>query len=448
MPLRPITITPNFLSTAPSCLIACGGTRVLCTATIEEGAPSFLRGKGQGWLTAEYAMLPASTGRRKARDGIKRDGRGVEIGRLIGRSLRQAVDMRKLGDRTITIDCDVLEADGGTRTASITGGFVALVLAVDALIRAGKLFDTPIIRQVAAISAGVVHGAPVLDLCYQEDSRADVDMNVVMDGEGHFIEIQGTGEGNVFARETLNLLLDSAAEGIAALQQAQREALGEAARWIAPKVPRLLLASNNAHKAAELRELLAGRYEVLSLKEAGLAMDIEETGKTFAENAIIKAEAVMKATGVAALADDSGLTVKARRGAPGVHSARYAGAGHDDAANNAKLLQNLAGKRRPWSAQFRCAMALARPGRPTLVIQGAVPGEIIETARGEDGFGYDPLFLYENGQTFAEMDAAAKNAVSHRARAVQALLGALAAEDAGESPSPAMRIGGIIPAAR
>ena len=147
---------PNFVSTAAgSCLIETGGTRVICTASVEEGVPPFLRGKGCGWLTAEYAMLPASTGRRKQRDGLKKDGRGVEISRLIGRALRQAVDRERLGERTITIDCDVLEADGGTRTAAITGGFVALVGAIDRLIREGKLRESPIIHQIAAISAAI-----------------------------------------------------------------------------------------------------------------------------------------------------------------------------------------------------------------------------------------------------------------------------------------------------
>ena len=151
---------PNFVSTAAgSCLIETGGTRVICTASVEEGVPPFLRGKGCGWLTAEYAMLPASTGRRKQRDGLKKDGRGVEISRLIGRALRQAVDRERLGERTITIDCDVLEADGGTRTAAITGGFVALVGAIDRLIREGKLRESPIIHQIAAISAGRVYRA-------------------------------------------------------------------------------------------------------------------------------------------------------------------------------------------------------------------------------------------------------------------------------------------------
>ena len=430
MPLRPVTITTRFLRTAPSCLMECGGTRVLCTATVQEGVPPFLRGTGRGWLTAEYAMLPASTGTRKARDGIKKDGRSVEIARLIGRSLRQAVDLERLGERTISIDCDVLEADGGTRTASITGGFVALALAVEDLIAGGKLLDSPIVRQVAAVSVGLVEGVPVLDLCYEQDHRADVDMNVVMDRRGNFIEVQGTGEGDVFPREALNTLLDLAAEGTCALLQKQREALGESARWIAPRTPRLLLATNNEHKTRELRALLKDHYDVISLREAKVVADVEENGETFAENAVIKAEAILGMTGHPSLADDSGLVVDALDGDPGVRSARYAGIHGDDGANNRLLLQNLAGKPGGRTARFVCAMALARPGKETLVVEGSVEGRIIEGPRGTEGFGYDPLFEYENGETFAEMAEEAKNAISHRARAAMALLAALEGEQA------------------
>ena len=411
--MRKITIETNFLR-APSCLISCGGTRVLCAATVTEGVPPFLKGRGQGWLTAEYAMLPASTGNgRKARDGVKKDGRGVEISRLIGRALRQAVDLTRLGERTITVDCDVIEADGGTRCASITGGFVAVCLAVDRLIAEHKLFDSPIVRQVAAVSCGVVAGENALDLCYEQDSRADVDMNVVMDENRNLIEIQGTGEHAVFPRARLSALLDLAEEGIDALMAA----------------PRLLFATNNAHKAREVKEILAGRYEVLSLREAGIELDVEETGKTFAENALLKAEAVTKLTGCAALADDTGLCVDALDGAPGVYSARYAGEHGNDAANVALLEENLKNVPAPRTARFICAMALTRPGREPLVVEGRAEGEIISECRGENGFGYDPVFLYAGGEkTFAEMSESEKNAVSHRKRAAAALIAALEAE--------------------
>ena len=224
---RPVEIQTDFVRTAAgSCLIATGNTRVICTASVEEGVPPFLKGKGPGWVTAEYAMLPASTTQRKKRDGIKKDGRSVEIQRLIGRSLRQAVDMTKLGERTITLDCDVLEADGGTRTASITGAMVALTCAVDRLMAEGKLLASPIVHQVAAISCGVVDNVPCLDLCYQEDSSAQVDMNVVMNEKGEFIELQGTGEGRAFTLAEQQELVRLCAKGNRELLAIQKEVLG------------------------------------------------------------------------------------------------------------------------------------------------------------------------------------------------------------------------------
>ena len=197
--MRAVTILPDYTEMAAgSVLICCGRTRVLCTASVQDGVPPFLKGKGTGWLTAEYAMLPGATPQRKARDGVKKDGRSVEIQRLIGRSLRAACDFSRMGERTVYIDCDVLQADGGTRTASITGAFVALCLAVHKLIASGEMVDSPIVRQVAAISVGVVDDICTLDLEYQQDSRAQVDMNIIMtrdaQGEMGFVEVQGTGE--------------------------------------------------------------------------------------------------------------------------------------------------------------------------------------------------------------------------------------------------------------
>ncbi len=340
--LRPCEITVGFVGTADgSCLIRCGGTRVICTASIDESVPPFLKGKNVGWLTAEYSMLPASTGRRKARDGVKKDGRGVEISRLIGRALRQAVDRRFLGERTITIDCDVLEADGGTRTASITGGFVALVCAVDKLLKQGKLKESPIVHQIAAVSAGIVDDVPCLDLCYLEDSAAQTDMNFVMDETGAFVELQGTGEGRAFSRGELNEILALGEKGIDELHEKQREALGDMARHIAPKRT-IVIASNNAHKIQEISHMLEDRLNVISMAEAGFTDEIDENGETFEENAAIKARAVAKATGYCALGDDSGLSVDALDGAPGVHSARYCGRHGDDKANNDLLIANMA----------------------------------------------------------------------------------------------------------
>ena len=225
--MRKTAIKRDYLR-APSCLITCGGTRVLCTATVAEGVPPFLKGKGQGWLTAEYAMLPASTGNgRKSRDGLKKDGRGVEISRLIGRSLRQAVDLTRLGERTVTIDCDVLEADGGTRCASITGGFVALWLACKKLLDEGVIETMPLTAQVAAVSVGIFEDEAVLDLNYAEDSHAIVDCNVVMTSAGQFIEVQGTGEGRPFSDTELKKLLGLGKRGCARLCRAQSKVMGE-----------------------------------------------------------------------------------------------------------------------------------------------------------------------------------------------------------------------------
>ena len=420
--LRPCEMTPDFVSTAAgSCLIRCGGTRVICTATVEEGVPPFLRGQGVGWLTAEYAMLPASTGRRKARDGVKKDGRGVEISRLIGRALRQAVDRRYLGERTITIDCDVLEADGGTRTASITGGFVALCCAVDKLLRTGKIKESPVVHQIAAVSAGLVADTPCLDLCYAEDSAAQTDMNFVMNEAGAFIELQGTGEGRAFSRDELNELIALGEKGVRTLHALQREALGKRAAVIAPRRT-LVIASNNAHKIREISDMLDDSLRVISMREAGFDGEIDESGETFEENARIKAQAVARATGYCALGDDSGLSVDALSGAPGVRSARFAGAHGDDAANNALLMEKLRDvPAQDRTAQFVCAMALALPNGETHAVQGSCPGVITFAPRGEGGFGYDPYFEYVSGQTFAEMDEAEKNRVSHRSLALQAI---------------------------
>ncbi len=416
-------IIPDYVRTAAgSCLIETGGTRVICTASVEEGVPPFLRGRGEGWLTAEYAMLPASTGKRKSRDGVKKDGRGVEISRLIGRSLRQAVDRRMMNGWTITIDCDVLEADGGTRTASITGGFVALVCAVDKMMRKGQLKESPVRRQIAAVSAGIVDQVPCLDLCYEEDSSAQVDMNFVMDDSGRFTEIQGTGEGRTFSRDEMDQLTDLGELGCRELMSLQKKALGDRKQWIAP--PRtLVLASDNPHKVSELREMLGEKYRVLTMSEAGFEGEIDENGSTFEENALIKARAVRDFTGFPALADDSGLSVDYLNGEPGVHSARYCGYHGDDKANNDLLISRLAGvPAGERTASFVSCVALCLPGGTEKAVRGECPGVITFEPRGNGGFGYDPYFETVTGETFAEMDAESKNKISHRARAMALML--------------------------
>ena len=227
--LRPIRITRGFTRHAEgSVLVEFGETRVLCTASVEETVPGFLRGKGQGWLTAEYGMLPRATHTRSAREAAKgkQSGRTQEIQRLIGRSLRAVVDLAALGERQITIDCDVLQADGGTRTAAITGACVAVRDALDKLVAEGKLASSPMTDFVAAVSVGIYKGTPVLDLDYDEDSDCDTDMNVVMTGAGGLIEVQGTAEGAAFSRAELNALLDLAEAGIGRLTELQQAALG------------------------------------------------------------------------------------------------------------------------------------------------------------------------------------------------------------------------------
>ncbi|HEX3847373.1 MAG TPA: ribonuclease PH [Steroidobacteraceae bacterium] len=225
--LRPVSFVRGYTRHAEgSVLVAFGETRVLCTASIEDSVPSFLRGQAQGWVTAEYGMLPRATHTRSAREAArgKQSGRTQEIQRLIGRALRAVVDLKALGERTVTVDCDVLQADGGTRTAAITGGFVALADAVDTLLKRRVIASNPLHGQIAAVSVGIFRGAPVLDLDYAEDSNAETDMNVVMNSGGAFVEVQGTAEGHAFRRHELDRLLDLAAAGIARLHEAQRGA--------------------------------------------------------------------------------------------------------------------------------------------------------------------------------------------------------------------------------
>jgi len=228
--LRPVAITPGYVRTATgSALIEVGETRVICTASVEESVPRWMAGKGRGWVTAEYSMLPASTGDRKPRDVSKGrpDGRTVEIQRLIGRALRGVVDFEALGERTVYLDCDVLQADGGTRTAAITGAYVALALAGQRLRAEERITGSPLAGDVAAVSCGIVDGVALLDLDYPEDSRAEVDANVVMTGDGGLVEVQATGERTPLSRASLDELLALAAAGIEQLRGAQEAAIGE-----------------------------------------------------------------------------------------------------------------------------------------------------------------------------------------------------------------------------
>jgi len=228
--MRPVTLTRNYTMHAEgSVLIEFGNTRVLCNASVVERVPGFLRGKGQGWVTAEYGMLPRSTTERMGREAArgKQGGRTLEIQRLIGRSLRAVVNMKALGERTVTIDCDVIQADGGTRTASITGGYVALADAMQKLVADGTLKKNPLTGAVASVSVGIYKGMPVLDLDYPEDSSAETDMNVVMTNDGQFIEVQGTAEGHPFSQDEMNQMLALAKKGIAELCQLQSDTLAD-----------------------------------------------------------------------------------------------------------------------------------------------------------------------------------------------------------------------------
>ena len=226
--LRPFKITRNYTKHAEgSILIECGDTRVICNASVENSVPGFLRGKGKGWVTAEYGMLPRSTNTRMGREAArgKQGGRTMEIQRLIGRSLRAVMDMKLLGERSITIDCDVIQADGGTRTASITGGYVALADAIQTLLDDKSLDKNPLSGRVASVSVGIYEGTPVLDLDYPEDCNAETDMNVVMSDAGNFIEVQGTAEGHPFSQDELNNMLALAKKGISELLASQQQAL-------------------------------------------------------------------------------------------------------------------------------------------------------------------------------------------------------------------------------
>jgi ribonuclease PH len=232
--MRPVEIRPGFMPAAEgSALISVGNTRVICTASVEEGVPGWRTGSGKGWVTAEYAMLPRATDTRNTRDSTRGgpSGRSQEIQRLIGRSLRAVTRLELLGELSIFIDCDVLQADGGTRTASISGGFVALALAVAGLRRAGRVLENPLTDSVAAISAGVIDGEPRLDLDYGEDSRAEVDLNLVATGDGRLVEVQGTAEGDPFSRENLSRLVDLGMAGADRIRDLQRSILGGLDAW-------------------------------------------------------------------------------------------------------------------------------------------------------------------------------------------------------------------------
>ncbi|CAI3457092.1 ribonuclease PH [Enterococcus cecorum] len=429
--LRRIDIQTNvFKHPEGSVVISFGDTQVICSATIEESVPPFLRGSETGWVSAEYSMLPRATNTRNRRESSKGklSGRTMEIQRLIGRSLRAVVDLEKLGERSIIVDCDVIQADGGTRTASITGAFVALQLAINKLMQTGELSENPIKEHLAAISVGILEDdSYAVDLDYIEDSACQVDMNLVMTESGRFVEIQGTGEEATFDGYQLNHLLHYGKEAIESLIAYQKEALyvqNTANNAVADKT--IMIATGNMGKAKEFEKMFAkAGYQIKTMKDFPELPEVQETGQTFEENARLKAETIANILQCLVLADDSGLTVDALGGMPGIYSARFAGEQKSDASNNAKLLHELtdvADENR--TAQFHCTLVFAAPQKESLVVEGIWNGRIARIPRGENGFGYDPLFIVDGlEKTSAELTPEEKNEISHRGQAMKKLDG-------------------------
>lgn len=426
--IRDIKITRNYTRYAEgSVLIEMGETKVICTASIEEKVPPFLRHTGTGWINAEYSMLPRSTHQRKIRESSrgKVDGRTQEIQRLIGRAIRSVIDLNKLGERTIWVDCDVIQADGGTRTASITGAFVAVVDALEKLHKSKAIKEIPVRNFVSAISVGIVNQEHVLDLCYEEDSNAQVDMNIIMTDKGEFVEVQGTGEERPFSRTDLNALLELGEKGNKELIKAQRAALGKIADDILGMEygDEVVIATNNAHKLEEIGAILDDfDYTIYSLKDVDLGgIEIVEDGKTFEHNALIKARTIAKLTNKIAISDDSGLEVDAIGKKPGVYSARYAGENATDEENRQKLVKALANiPASQRTARFVSAIAVVFPDGKEFVVRGTCEGSIGFEEKGKNGFGYDSLFIVNGyNKTFAEMPATIKNGISHRANALK-----------------------------
>ncbi len=426
--LRNIKITRNYTKYAEgSVLIEIGETKVICTASIEDKVPPFLRHTGTGWINAEYSMLPRSTHQRKVRESSrgKIDGRTQEIQRLIGRAIRSVIDLDKIGERTIWVDCDVIQADGGTRTASITGAFVAVVDALNKLHKSKAIKEMPVRNFVSAISVGIVNNQYLLDLCYEEDSKAHVDMNIIMTDKCEFVEVQGTGEERPFSRKDLNTLLELGEKGNKELIKAQREALGEIADEILGMEygDEVVIATNNAHKLEEIGAILEDfDYKIYSLKDVNLGgIEIVEDGKTFEHNALIKARTIAKLTNKIAISDDSGLEVDAIGKKPGIYSARYAGENATDEQNREKLLKALANT--PMSkrtARFVSAIAVVFPDGKEFVVRGTCEGYIGFEEKGKNGFGYDSLFIVDGyNKTFGEIPSAVKNSISHRANALK-----------------------------
>lgn len=428
--LREFKIEIDFMGNPEgSCLVKAGNTHVVCVATVEKSVPMFLRGTGKGWVTAEYGMLPRSTDKRMAREAAmgKQSGRTQEIQRLIGRSLRAIIDMDKLNEYQIKIDCDVIRADGGTRTAAISGAYVALSKAIDYMMKQNIINENPIYDQVAAVSCGIFKGEPVLDLDFAEDSNAETDANFVMTAEGKIIEVQGTAEEAPFSRKDLNALLDLAEKGVKEISEEQNRVLKKGAnrRKFNPG-EEIIIATHNQGKFAEFREALAPyTKEVLSADDINLP-DIEETETTFAGNAKLKAIAAAKETGKIVIADDSGFSVKKLKGKPGVYSKRFAVEAGDGEEDYNKAISNLnkkLGNNKDRRSSFCCALVIAWPDGHCETLTGRVNGTFIQRPIGDNGFGYDSAFIPSGyKQTFAQMTREEKTKLSHRGRALDSLI--------------------------
>lgn len=425
---REVKITRNYTKYAEgSVLIEVGDTKVLCNASVEHTVPFFLRNTGSGWINAEYSMLPRATDRRKVRDAVKGkiDGRSQEIQRLIGRALRSVIDLKALGERTIWIDCDVIQADGGTRTAAITGAFVACADAIYSLYKQHLIKKMPIKSFVSATSVGIVKNEFLLDLKYEEDSNATVDMNIVMNNKNEFIEIQGTGEERPFTHKELLKLMELGEKGNRELLKQQREVLGEVADYILGKQyeKEVVIATGNMHKLEEIGEMLNDfDFKVLSLKDEKLdEIEIIENGKTFEHNSLIKARTICKECKKISIGDDSGIEVDALNKRPGIFSARYAGENASDEENRIKMFKELEGvpfeKR---TARFVCVIAVVFPDGKEILSRGTIEGKIALEESGKNGFGYDCMFIPDGfDTTFGNIDPEIKNKISHRANALK-----------------------------
>ncbi len=397
-------------------LFSIGRTRVICTASVDADTPRWLRGTGRGWVSAEYGMLPASTGQRKQRDSSRGrpDGRSIEIQRLIGRSLRAIVDLEALGERTVWVDCDVLQADGGTRCASICGGYVALHRALSALVDAGTLAELPLTAGVAAVSCGIVEGEAVLDLDYHEDSSAEVDLNVVMTSGGRLVEVQGTAEGQPFDRAQLDRLLELGAAGM------ERDRGRAAAGGRCPPMSRLraVLATGNAGKAAELSRLLG--VDVRGAADRGRRERRQLRRQRAAQGARRAVRAPPVASGSATTRGS-----RSRRSAASRGCTRRAGPVRPTPIATPRCSRGCTAPRiarRPSCARSpRCCPTVASSSS-----RSASTARSSAAPRGEAGFGYDPLFVPAGEQrTVAQLAPDEKDALSHRGRASRALVGAL-----------------------